>query len=120
MTATDDHQYYFKSSSSSVKAHPHSVGHSTLSTSIGSEVSLTEARENNIVEIGGTVRLLSLSYERIGTALTMSGTVLHGQDLPAGYVKVAINAVDENVVSWPTLKSDECLLTSGSITACTN
>ena len=38
--------------------------------------------------------------------------MLHGQDLPAGYVKVAINAVDENVVSWPTLKSDEYLLTS--------
>ena len=100
-----------------VKAQPRSVGHSTLSTSVGSEVSLTEARENNIVEIGGTVRLLSSSYERIGTALTMSGTVLHGRDLPAGYVKVAINAVDENVVSWPTLKSDECLLTSRSITA---
>ena len=26
MTATDNHQYYFKSSSSSVKAHPRSVG----------------------------------------------------------------------------------------------
>ena len=74
MTATDNHQYYFKSSSSSVKAHPRSVGHSTLSTSVGSEVSLTEATEENIVENGETVRLLSSSYERIGTALTKSGS----------------------------------------------
>ena len=100
-----------------MKALSRSVGHSTLLTSVGSEVSLTESTEKSIVEIGGTVRLLSSSYERIGMALTMSGTVLHGQNLPAGYVKIAINAVDEYVVSWPTLKSDECLLTSGSITA---
>ncbi len=31
--------------------------------------------------------------EVVGTGLTMAGTVLHGHELPAGYVKVAIETL---------------------------
>ena len=63
------------------------------------------------------VSLLSSKREVVGTGRTVAGSVLHGHELLAGYVKVAIDQIDEFVSCWPELKSDECLLTSGCVTA---
>lgn len=93
-----------------------SIGHSTLSTSVEKEVSLPPAQKETI-EFGSNVKLLSSTCEVVGTGLTMDGIVLHGHELPAGYVKVSIKKIKKNISPWPALKSDQCMLTSGSITA---
>ena len=36
------------------------------------------------------MNLLAATDETVGTAMTMSGALLHGQELPVGYMKVAI------------------------------
>ena len=72
--------------------------------------------EGEAVEFSCSVNLLTSSYKVVGTAMTMSGTSLHGHDLRAGYVKVAIQAI-EAVHSWPNLETDGSALTAGSITA---
>ncbi len=104
-------------------ASAHTIGHSTLSVSSLSdhdihlpEVCLPEAAIEE-VECGGTVNVLSSGYKPIGTGVTISGKILHGMELPHGFVKLAVQTIHDNTKSWPGLKDDGCVLTPGSITA---
>jgi len=119
----NDHSYAKKpSSGASMRPKPHgyttlSVG-ATLPVGAGEEVaSPAITPKESITNLSRSVNLLSAAYKTVGTAVTMSGTSLHGHELPAGYIKVAIQRIEPNIHSWPHLQTDEASLTSGSITA---
>lgn len=94
-------------------------GHTTLSVkgSHDSEIVLnTEVDPNeSTCSIGASVMLLTLSYEEIGSAVTMSGEHIHGQDIPDGYIKVAINWINAGI--HPLVGGIDEELTAGCITA---
>ena len=83
-----DHPYSIPSTSVEMRPKPCRIGRNSVSVISGEEVNLCEAVEGEAVEFGCSVNLLTSSYKVVGTAMTMSGTSLHGHDLPAGYVKV--------------------------------
>ena len=117
VTTADDHNYC--TSAKAVKTAPNNtkIGHSTLSITSNHDVRLPEAAATEDVECGGTVNMLSSEYKQIGTGLIISGNILHGMELPPGFVKLAIQTIHDNTQSWPGLKDDGCMLTPGSITA---
>ena len=80
----NDHNY---SKTSKPVETPHTqkptICHSTLSSSSSSHDScLSKAAATKNVEYGGTVNLLSSDNREIGTAVIVSGKVLHGVELP--------------------------------------
>ena len=115
-TITDDHQYC--KPSRSIEMHPPKPGHTSLSVcgSRSREVCLAEAAAEE-VKCGGMVNLLSSNYKVIGTAITISGNILHGQELPNRFVKVAVQTITDGIKAWLGLNDDGCVLTPGSITA---
>ena len=100
----------------------HAPGFTTLSTKGSGDDSLVlqsleESTASTSTEIGHSIQLLSSTYKAIGTAVTMSGSVLHGHDIPSEYSKVVVDKIDANVKPWPLIKGDDENLSSGSITA---
>lgn len=49
------------------------------------------------LEIGHTVNLLTSSYKSVGTALLMTGNVLHGHNIPKEYKKVVIQKIGNDI-----------------------
>ena len=98
----------------------HTPGYPTLSTKGCSDYkvvlgSLEESTVSTSTEIGHSIQLLSVTYKAVGTAVIMSGSALHGHDIPSGYCKVAVDKIDANVKSWPVIKGDDENLSNGSI-----
>lgn len=68
-------------------------------TSFSVEFKTTSVKE------GDNVHILSENNTSIGTATIMAGNKLHGNDLPAGLVKIAIKDISASVTSWPQIVS---------------
>ena len=96
---------------------PRRNGYTTLNVGGGEEVDTLEVTVDGETELDQSVNLLSTNYRTVGTGVTMSGTRLHGHEIPTGYVKVAIGRIETDIQLWPNLQTDEASLTSGSITA---
>ena len=77
--------------------------------------SLEQSTAGTSTKIGHSIQLLSGTYKAIGTAVIISGSALHGHEIPSGYSKVAVDGIDANVKPWPA--GDDENLYSGSITA---
>lgn len=100
----------------------HTPGYTTLSVKGSSDHSivlgsLEQSTTGTSIEIGHSIQLLSSTYKAVGTAVIMSGSQLHGHEVPSGYSKVAVDKIDANVKPWPAVKGDDENLSSGSITA---
>ena len=73
------------------------------------------------VKEGNDVHILDQNNIPIGTATIMAGNKLHGNDLPAGFVKITIKDISTStsVTPWPQIVSsfdDDEVLINGSIT----
>ena len=93
---------------------PYTSGFTTL-TSVDNTVEF----KTTTVKEGKNVHILSESNTPIGTATIMAGHKLHGNDLPAGFVKIAIKNINisTSVTPWPQIVSsfdDDEVLINGS------
>ena len=98
--------------------HNHSQPFTSGFTTLASVDDTLEFKTTTVKE-GNNVHILSESNTPIGTATIMAGNKLHGNDLPAGFVKIAIKDISASVTPWPQIVSsfdDDEVLTNGSIT----
>ena len=95
---------------------PYASGSTTL-TSINNTVQF----KTMTVKEGSDVNILDPNNIPIGTATIMAGNKLHDNNLPAGFVKIAIKDINTStsVAPWPQIISsfdDDEVLINGSIT----
>ena len=92
---------------------PYASGFTTLASVDNTEFKTVSVKEGN------SVHILTETNIPIGTATIMAGNKLHGNDLPAGFVKIAIQDISASVTPWPQIVSsfdDDEVLINGSIT----
>lgn len=91
---------------------PYPSGFTTLASVDNTELKTITVKE------GDNVHLLSEGNIPIGKATIMAGNKLHGNDLPMGFVKIAIKDIGAGVTPWPQIVSsfDDDVLMNGSIT----
>ena len=121
-----EHDYTVKTSAGQNSLISARAGFTTLTTKgcgddqVALQLDLGEGQStpDQEVKAGHSVHLLSSSYQRVGTAVTMSGRQLHGHPIPEGFCKVVIGALEQIRKPWPSVKGghDEDLV-NGSITA---
>ena len=94
-----------------------SVGHTTLLT-VSDQDSVVLSTDKPIASttIGRSVRLLCCRYKPVGTAITMSGDVLHGHAVPDGFTKVSVVEIKPSIKPMVQFGGDEDL-SKGCITA---
>ena len=111
------------------RAHHDAVGHVQVNhdhlqpsgfTTLAAVDNTVEFKTTTVKE-GDNVHILSESNTPIGTATIMAGNKLHGNDLPVGFVKIAIKDINisTSVTPWPQIVSsfdDDEVLINGSIT----
>ena len=55
------------------------------------------------------MNLLSTEYKIIGTAITITEQLLHGHNIPDGYIKAAIQKITAGVPPWPDVEGGPVL-----------
>ena len=98
--------------------HDHPQPHASEFTTLASVDDAVKFKTTTVKE-GNNVHILSKSNTSIGTATIMAGNKLQGNDLPAGFVKIAIKDISASVTPWPQIVSsfdDDEVLVNGSIT----
>ncbi len=122
LPSVSDHAYTKSSSSKEgIGARRSHVGYSTLSVSDGKEITVSAqvAKQDKHIDVAQTVNLLTKSNQIVGRARTMAGTLLHGHELPGGFMKLSIEKINPEIKPWEGIKNDdmETYLTAGCITA---
>ena len=96
-------------------------GYTTLTTKGGGDEHVKldqDQKTDHELKIGHSVHLLSTNYDIVGTAVTMSGNLLHGHSIPEGFTKVSVQRIEQGRKPWPSVKGlDDEELANGSITA---